>query len=311
MDLLNSKICVVGIGGVGGLIGGALAREYNNIYFFARGERKEALLKSGIHIKSKAIGEFVSYPKDVSDDSIKLGEMDVIFICVKNYSLEDVCENIKPMVGEKTILIPIMNGIEYGEVVRKTYPKNTVVSGVIYVIATALEDFSVAEEGSSCHLHIGKNSASDEEIKALEEISYLLNSVKISCDVEKDIYSRQWQKYLVNCAFNIITAYYDTDTKGIRERPERVNEYIQLLNEASFTARVLGVSLPEGIERNILDKFLNKQLDTATSSLKKDMHKRALNELDTFSKTLLEKASYAGLVLPTTKRFYEELKNRY
>lgn len=148
------------------------------------------------------------------------------------------------------------------------------------------------------------------ELNYLEEISGLLNDAKITCHVEKDIYSRLWQKYLVNCAFNIVTAYYLTDTKGIREVPERVNEYIQLLNEASFTARVLGVSLPEGIERGILDRFLNKQLDTATSSLKKDMHKNELNELDVFSKTLLDKAASVGLVLPTTKRFYEELKNR-
>lgn len=112
MDLLKSKICVVGLGGVGGYIGGTLARKYDNIYFFARGERKESLLKNGIHIKSRAIGEFVSHAKDVSDDPVKLGVMDIVFICVKNYSLENVCQTIKPIVGEKTILIPIMNGIE-------------------------------------------------------------------------------------------------------------------------------------------------------------------------------------------------------
>ena len=57
----NKKVCVVGLGGVGGYLGCMLAHNYDNIFYFARGERLASIKKNGLKLYSDAFGEFTTY----------------------------------------------------------------------------------------------------------------------------------------------------------------------------------------------------------------------------------------------------------
>lgn len=58
------KIAVFGIGGIGGLIGGALARKNEDTYFIARGKTLEAIHSRGLHVESTLLGDFTVSPKE-------------------------------------------------------------------------------------------------------------------------------------------------------------------------------------------------------------------------------------------------------
>lgn len=59
----NARICVAGLGGVGGIIGGALAKTYPHVSFLARGARLNSIRKNGLIIKSEFIGDFQIRPE--------------------------------------------------------------------------------------------------------------------------------------------------------------------------------------------------------------------------------------------------------
>ena len=49
------KIAVIGIGGIGGLVGAALARRHKGIYLIARGEGLKAICENGITLDSEML----------------------------------------------------------------------------------------------------------------------------------------------------------------------------------------------------------------------------------------------------------------
>ncbi|MBQ4576563.1 MAG: 2-dehydropantoate 2-reductase [Firmicutes bacterium] len=302
------KICIAGIGGVGGYLGGALARKFagsdeDQVYFVARGARKEAILKDGITVESDLLGTFTAKPFGVGESAEQLGQMDVIFICVKNYSLEAVCDQIRDMVREDTVVVTVMNGVDPAKRAAAYLGKGIVLDSMIYIVAGSRPDFSVKQSGDYCDVHI-----SGREPEAAAKVQALFEDSSIGCHVAEDIEAIIWKKYILNCAFNIVTAYYSTTAGGFRKDPKMQEELMALLKEACSVARKLGVKIADDLEEEHYHHFMVEQSEAATSSLRRDMDAGRPNELETFSGYLLRTAEGLGMELPVSKRFYEGLK---
>ena len=112
------KIGLFSIGGVGGYLGAMLAHAYPHVTLAARGKRLEHIKEHGLTLHSVYSGEITAFPEHVTTADA-IGPQDYIFVCVKNYSLEDVCRQITPFVDDHTVLIPVMNGVDTGERMRK------------------------------------------------------------------------------------------------------------------------------------------------------------------------------------------------
>ena len=101
------KYVVIGAGGTGGPIGGYLARAGKDVTLIARGRHMEAMKAHGLEIE--LAGEsFVAPVKACSMEEYK-ETADVIFVCVKGYSLEEAAEFIKKAADAHTVVIPILN----------------------------------------------------------------------------------------------------------------------------------------------------------------------------------------------------------
>lgn len=310
INMEEKKVCVIGLGGVGGYVGGLLAKKYPHVSFIVRGSRKESIQNNGLNVKSDLMGDFNVMPDVAEDAADELGIMDYIFICVKNYSLEQACEQIAPMVGENTVVVPIMNGINPCERTRKYLGKGIVLDALIYIVSGSEEDFTVVQKGDYASVHIGLKNPTDKEKQEIENVHDLLNAVGLECVAEEDIEAAIWKKYIMNCAFNIITAYYSATTGELRGDAKKAEEFKLLTYEACLVARTMGVKIPDSMEEDILNRFLYLQPDGATSSLRRDMDNGKPNELETFSGYLLELAEQCGLNIPITKQFYSVLKRR-
>ena len=81
------KIMIFGIGGVGGFVGGALAKNYEETYFYARNLMKEKIASDGLRLDSVKLGNMIVKPKLVSDSPEELGKMDVIIVSCKGDKL--------------------------------------------------------------------------------------------------------------------------------------------------------------------------------------------------------------------------------
>ncbi len=306
-DLKNSRIAVIGAGGVGGYIAGVMAHSFDHVTMVLRGERLEYVKNNGFTLHSDHNGEMTVRPeRAVTLDDI--GPQDFIFICVKNYSLEDTCRQLAPHVGDDTIIIPVMNGVDPGQRVRSLIGKGTVVESLIYIISFANKDFSVTQQGDFATIKLGINDADEKEKQAVEAVDALLTAANIDHAVAEDITLEIWRKYLLNCGYNVATSYYDYTIGQIRKDPAKREEFDALIDEAASVARVKGVGITQKHTDSIKYKFRNTWADGATSSLQRDICHGRISELETFSGYIVHEAEKLGIPVPVSAKMYEALK---
>ena len=272
--LLNKRIAIVGIGGVGGYLGAMLAHTYPHVTLAARGKRLEHIKEHGLTLHSVYSGEITAFPEHVTTADA-IGPQDYIFVCVKNYSLEDVCRQITPFVDDHTVLIPVMNGVDTGERMRNLLKKGTVIDSLIYIVAYASPDFSITQIG---------NLAADNIIAAI------------------------WRKYILNCAYNITTARYNRTIGQLREDPETAAQYETLVRESWLVSEAAGAGVPETSINEIIDQFYHKLDPASTSSLQRDIWAGRPSELETFSGYLVRKAKELSVPVPLSETMYSDLK---
>lgn len=306
-NIADKRIAVVGIGGVGGYLAGMLGQVCPHLTLAARGARKESLEKEGLILHSEYKGELRAVPEQVVETG-ELSEQDIIFICVKNYSLEEVCRELGQAVSDRTILIPVMNGVNPGERVRDLLGKGTVVDALIYIVAFANEDFSITQQGDFARLCIGIKNADALQQKKVEEAAALLTAAGIDFEVAEDIEVEIWRKYILNCAYNVVTAYYDNDIGQLRKEERKAKEYEALVREAEQVALAKGVAIKKEHTDAIIDRFYHGYADNATSSLQRDIRAGRRSEADVFSGYIVREAEKYGISVPVSSRMYEKLK---
>lgn len=102
------KYLVVGTGGVGGSIAGFLALAGKEVACIARGKHLEAIRRNGLHLKSDLKGEHYLPVKACTAEEFS-GKADVIFVCVKGYSIDSIKEVLERASTPDTLVIPILN----------------------------------------------------------------------------------------------------------------------------------------------------------------------------------------------------------
>ena len=308
MKTEDKKIAVIGIGGVGGYVAGMLAKAYPHVTMVARGARGESIRENGLVLHSDYKGEIVAKPERVVPVR-EMGQQDYIFICVKNYSLEDVCENIRDLVTDDTVIIPVMNGVDPGEKIRSLIGRGTVVDSLIYTVAFANADFSISQQDTFTWLCIGIKNADQGQQEKVTQVAEILKGADIDYKDDGDIEVEIWRKYILNCAFNVMTAFYDNTIGELRRDTVKAQQYETLVWEAASVGRAKGVALTDEHIQEVIHKFRHVHADNATSSLQRDFQIcKKQTELETFSGYIVQEAKRLGVSIPLSEEMYQGLK---
>ena len=300
-------LTVVGVGGVGGLLSAPLIRRYGGaVSLVARGKRRESLMKNGLHLRSEMYGDFVARPKTVAEQPNELPVQDAVLVCVKNNTLDDAARDIAPLVGPKTIVLPIMNGVTAGETLRRTLKGGIVLESVLYTVSSVESDFSVTQTGSFTYLFAGAISGGRRDQEAAVRISGYLRDAGIDCRQTDRIREAIWNKYVLNCAYNVVTARWGVDIGEVKADKGLMEDCRYLMQEARTVALAKGVELSDDlVERNL--KRIRNTDDHSSSSLSRDFAARRAGELEVFSGDVVRMAAEKHVSVPVTKVYYDAL----
>lgn len=305
------KIMVVGVGGVGGVLAANLVKKYGeSVSLIARGPRRESLRQNGLTLHSDLYGEFTVHPACIEEDPALCGVQDLILICVKNGGLQKVCQQISPVVGERTAVMAVMNGVSAGQELAQRLGKGVLVDSVIYTVSSAGSDYSITQKGSYTYLNIGSHTDSEEGKKAAQEIADLLNAAGVDCKVSRNVQAAIWKKYVLNCAFNVATARWGYTIGQLAADAAKRADCRALMAEAAAVAAKMGVPLPE----DLVDKHMVTMMENTTpnsdSSLSRDFDAGKVGEMEVFSGYIVRKAAELGVPAPVSSEYYEGLKAR-
>lgn len=105
------KVCVFGVGAIGGTIGFGLARAGHELSGVARGATLGALRDFGLRFTDG--GPVASVPIRASADPSELGPQDLVVLAVKAPALREAASRIAPLIGPATMILPAMNGVPW------------------------------------------------------------------------------------------------------------------------------------------------------------------------------------------------------
>lgn len=140
------KIAVMGTGGTGGYFGGLLAHAGHDVTFIARGAHLEAIRQSGLRVESSQSGSFVA-PGQAVENTTDLGEQDLVLFTVKMYQNDQAIEVIRPIVGPKTVVLTLQNGIDNWRQLAGAFGEERVMIGSVYLEGRVVEPGLVSQGG--------------------------------------------------------------------------------------------------------------------------------------------------------------------
>lgn len=304
------KIVILGIGGVGGYYGGKLAGHYSSskeveVIFLSRGENERVIRENGLTIITPDKQDTI-FPSIVTSNPSLVGKADLILCCVKSYDLETGIEVLRDCIKENTIIIPLLNGVEASEKIRKVFPETEVWEACVYIIAKLISPGVIKEGGTLNQLFFGSKNANQEE---LEKVYDLLNAAGINVFLSTNIIHTIWEKFLFISPFATITSWLDLPIGEVLKKEEHLELLEKLIDEICFVARVKGLSFPIDIKQSILNKMAQVPFETL-SSMHSDFRRAHKTELETLTGSIIKYGNELNVETPYYDKMYFDLKEK-
>ncbi len=127
---------------------------------------------------------------------------------------------------------------------------------------------------------------------------------------DADSFPDIWEKYIFIAAFGLVTAYSGGTIGGVFADSELKNMAHQIMDEIVLIARKRGITLPENIVTESLEKANNFPYETKTSYQRDVEAKRERNEGDLFGKTIITMGRQYGIPTPVTQSVYSKIEKQ-
>ena len=196
------KIVIVGPGAMGCLFAAYLSKSKEEVWLLDKNkERAGKLDNSGISIEGVS-GKWNARVRATADPK-ELGIADLVIIAVKSYDTKSAITHAKPVIGEKTGILTLQNGIGNIEIISEVVGPDNVIAGTTNLGATLISDTHIRHAGYGETI-IGKIDGSTPVI--LRQIRELFNKVKLETKISRDIKGILWSKLIINVGINALSA---------------------------------------------------------------------------------------------------------
>ncbi len=291
------KYLVVGTGGVGGSIAGFLALAGKDVTCIARGKHLDAIRQKGLHLKSDLKGEHFLPVKAYTAEEFE-GKADVIFVCVKGYSIDSIKEVLERASTPETLVIPILNVYGTGPRIGKLVPSVHVLDGCIYIVGFVSGEGEITQMGSIFRLVFGARPEQGISCEQLNQIAEELRACGIKVDVSDDINRDTFIKWAFISAMACTGAYHNVPMGEVQHEGEVRDTFIGLSQESAGIGRKLGVIFPEDpVTYNL--KVIDKLDPHSTASMQKDLARGHESEIQGLLFDMIDLGERLGIDLPT------------
>lgn len=294
------KYLIIGAGGTGGSIGAFMSRAGKDVTLIARGKHLEAIQKNGLIMETSSQGVFTVNPINAYDMDHYYEQPDVIFNCVKGYSLEETIPFIKKIAHKETIVIPILNIYGTGARLQKHLPEILVTDGCIYIAAEIKEPGTILLRGNIFRIIYGVRKP-QEYRPILERVAKDLNDSGIIGIVSNDIRRDALQKFSFISPMAACGAYYDVNAGGIQQTGKVRDTFIKLTQEINALAKALNIFFTVDIVKTNLD-IIDQLPPDASASMQRDLRQGKKSEMDGLIFEVVRLGNHLNVAVPTYKK---------
>jgi 2-dehydropantoate 2-reductase len=299
------EIAVFGTGAVGGYFGGRLAQAGEDVQFIARGQHLAAIRDHGLRVTSVE-GDFLIHPARVTDDPSSVGAVDVVLLGVKAWQVPEAAVAMRPLVGPRTFVVPLQNGIDAPEQLVEAFGTTHVLGGLCRVMAYVDSPGHIRHIGAAPYVAFGELDGSGSRgAEALREAFSRARGVTV--EIALDIRVAMWSKFLFIAALSGVGALTREPIGVIRSQPESRRLLRQALEEIYAVAVGNRIELPADVVEKTL-AFIDTLPPDGTASMQRDIMQGRPSELESQVGAVVRLGDRLGIEVPVHRLIYVALQ---
>lgn len=305
------KICVIGVGAVGGILVLNWAQASVELSLIEREPLLSAIRKKGLKMVGPE-GECVEAQPYCVGDSRLLPTQDFVFVCVKTYDIPDAIKTIIPLLGERTRVIFVQNGIPWwyfyglegpwkdasidcldpdGSIRAAIDPWRTI-GCVTYVASRVIEPGIVQQTGDN-RFDFGEPTGGVS--KDCRRIVDLLEKTGVDARISERIRDEIWLKLWGNLSLNPLSVLSGATFDQMCGDPSMRNVILKMMTEAQVIAERLGARFGTGKEERLREA---EKLKGFKSSMLQDLEAGRRLEIDAIIGVVSEMGRMTNLPTP-------------
>lgn len=293
-----ASYAVLGPGGVGGFVAGALSRSGEDVTVVAGEDTAAVIADRGIRVTSVVLGEFTATPAAASALE---RPVDVLFVATKAIGLENALARIRA--GAETV-VPLLNGRDHMEALRARFGDERVAAGVIRIESDRPAPGQVVQSSPQVRVDLASD---DEKIAArLPPIAGALERAGIPARTGQSEAQILWSKLVRLNALSATTTVSGQPIGYIRSDPTWRSVMIDCIEEAAAAATAEGANIDPGATLAELDQAH----PGLGSSMQRDIQAGRTPELDAIQGSVMRAAARHGLGCPTVARLASEIAEK-
>ena len=315
------KVCVVGAGAIGGLIAVKLALAGEDVSAIDQGPHLAAIKRNGLQLhwhdgtiwkaNIKAFGK-----------PVEAGEQDLVMLAVKAYDLQQAVQDIHYLLGSKTVVMTVQNGIPWwyfhkeggsldgrrlnsldpdGILSDKIDPNRIV--GCIAYSSAALAAPGIIRHVEGDRFPIGELDGLETERTKM--ISDILVKAGLKTRILTDIRAELWLKAWGSVSFNPISALSHATMAAICRLPETRRLAVAMMAEAQSIASKLGITFRHTIEYRVQSA---ERVGEHKTSMLQDLEAGNPLEIEALVGAILEIGGLTNTPTPVIEAVYALIK---
>jgi len=298
------RIAVVGAGGVGGGFGAALAKAGADVTFIARGAHLAAMKNGGLKVQGGR-GDAHLVPTRATDDPAEIGKVDIVLFCVKLWDVESAGQQIKPLIGPDTAVIPLQNGIDAAERLIPILGSNAVMGGVAQISASITAPGVIQQVGTFMRMVFGELDGRQSK-RGADFLALCLNA-GFDATLSEQILTELWMKFILLASNAGMMALARQPIGKLRDDPDLRPIFLAAYQETIDVGRARGVALPADARERIVE--LTGHFPPAMkASMALDIDRGNRLEVPWLSGKVAELGRQFGIPTPTHSMMYAMLK---
>jgi len=296
------KIAVIGAGGIGGFMGGALAKSGQDVSVIGRGKHLQAIRDRGLIVDSISLGKFQTKVK-ATDQPSDVGVVDLVLFCVKSYDTETALRSIGPLVGDDTMVLSFQNGVDNEDKIADAIGSTHVLAGAIAVESFIAEPGLIKQTSGPMRFVMGEMTG--EITDRAKKINTAFTDAGLKCELSNRIQEILWEKFLFICAAGGVCSVTRSTIGDVIEYEQTRELYGSVMKEVETVARAKGIKLASDIVPRTLALTVSKSMKP---SMLRDLELGKRLEIDALNGSVSKFGRQVSVPTPVDDFIYATLK---
>jgi 2-dehydropantoate 2-reductase len=301
------KVLVMGAGAVGGFYGAALAGRGHDVTFVARGAHLAALRERGLTIRRDGGATNLRTVHAVADPAEAGGDIELVLFTVKGYDTELAARALRPVVGPRTAVLTLQNGVESGDRLGAVLGTDPILIGTTLIATTVAAPGIIDQANPLWRIELGEPSGAI--TPRVEGVAAALRDAGVEVRVTADVRRAVWDKFIRLAPGATLTSACQATIGEVRSTPEGAALYRALIAETVAVGRAAGAALPPDAVETAVRAIQALPADMRTS-MQLDYERRRRVELEDITGAVVRLGQRLGVATPSYDPIYSVLRVR-